>query len=121
MTDDLKALARRARLCRDWHYLPGMLIVDTTGKQQRLTHDDFAWKSAARGVSSAIPDLSDKHTVDGLRELVSRAYGAQIATQPIPSDAKWMLKLPHGNAIGDSVEDVLVQALETANRFHSPA
>lgn len=126
MSTDLETLARRARLCRYWHFLPGMLVVDTTGTARRLTHDDATWKSTTGRMAGVMPDLSDDDTVDGLRELVNRTYGAKIALNQA-AENRWFINLPFGNqrgitplypadVIGRSQVDVLVQVLELAEK-----
>ena len=93
MTDEQKALARRAVACKGWRWMPGMLTdskfarvvaADENGAtcalEEGATEDD-CYAVWLNGVP-VLPDLTDPATLGCLLALVRMAWGCVVVTSP---------------------------------------
>ena len=87
MTDEQKALARRAVACRGWMWGPGML--DLFGRRVLCVWPDdlgIKWSHIPENCvvrdADALPDLSDPATLGCLLALVREAWGCAVITSP---------------------------------------
>ena len=111
MTDDMIAFSRRAIACKDWLWMPGMLL--TSGL--RLFPGAYAFPP------NALPDLTDPATVGCLLALVRKAWGDPTLCVVLDtSDGRWCVGCWEDNGIamrgrgGATETEALVNALEGA-------
>jgi hypothetical protein len=131
VTDEQKAISRRAIACRGWTWGPGML--DLFGRRVRnVWPDDLGihWshipESCVVRDADALPDLSDPATLGCLLALVREAWGDEcVCVLPVdygPGGVAWFCRLTAGGRdlsrtyvrgrMGEA--EALVAALEAA-------
>ena len=122
MTNEQTALSRRARACRGWRWMPGML-TDEGRRVMRVWPDDLGIKwshlldNRVVRDADALPDLTDPATLGCLLTLVREAwvqddlvafrFGEQWCTEVTPQEGLHYV-------YGASEAEALVAALEGA-------
>ena len=121
MTDEQKAISRRAIACRGWTWGPGML--DLFGRRVRnVWPDDLGihWSHIPENCvvrdADALPDLTDAATLGCLLALVREAWG-QDDLAAFRFHGRWCVEVtpqegPHHAFYGDTEAEALVAALE---------
>lgn len=104
MTDEMKELATRAVACKHWRWMPGMLAIDSDGKDRdalvintagALIYEDDRGALLEAYVSyTNIPDLTDPATLGCLLALVREAWDAPAAV-PVYKTGRWWVSMPH--------------------------
>jgi len=82
MTDEQKALSRRAVACMGWRWMPGQRWIVT----RAAPLEDYAGRIVDGGRRApdgpGMPDLTDPATVGCLLALVREAWGCVVVTSP---------------------------------------
>ena len=63
MTDEQKALSRRAVACKNWRWMPGMLAFDAGGNQHRVIEHD----AGREYITTMLRDYNDAHCESSAR------------------------------------------------------
>ena len=125
MTPELDAIGKsrlgnRARMCKGWRYMPGMLLTDGTrlcSYNGRLVWTGIHDGSKVR-VGEGIPDLTDPATLGCLLALVREAwvYPSAHVAEMFTRGAGWLACTNDRNHrfYGASEAEALVAALEAA-------
>ena len=126
MTDEQKALSRRAVACKGWRWMPGML--DPSGRRAMWVYPEdgiITWSHIPENCidrdADALPDLTDPATLGCLLALVRAAWGMPtgIAVTYSSDEGLWGVSwsgATHGGwcGRGKTEAEALVAALEAA-------